>query len=198
MERKQLAREARREALARMEAAARTEEDFEAVVTEWNHLDENRERKERYHEMQRSEKTLEAGYTDGMVFPVPFSHPAWQEAIRGDFLSVIFDSAEEMWQIIEDADIAPLVHGLTGKQKEVLFLSAVRLCSPQHIACYKDKTDRAIRKLLAAALRSIRDSLAPVIREQIEAGFPGMTLAKREFLEWYGTQKAALDSGRGE
>ena len=79
MERKQLVRDIRREALARMEAAARTEEDFDAVVRQWDHLDENRERKERYHEMQRSEKTLEVGYTDGMVFPVPVSHPAWRE-----------------------------------------------------------------------------------------------------------------------
>lgn len=51
MGRKQLVRETKAAALARMEDAARTEDDFNAVMAQWNHLDENRERKERYHEM---------------------------------------------------------------------------------------------------------------------------------------------------
>jgi len=180
-----------------MEDAARTAEDFKAVVAQWDHLDENRERKERYHEMQRDEKTLEVGYTDGMVFPVPVSHPAWREAVKGDFLSMIFDNAFEMWQLVEDPDIAALVKSLTDKQKEVLFFSAVRLCTAAQIACYQDKTDRAVRKLLAAALDSVRDKLAPLIREQIDAGFLKMTLAKRDFLKWCDEkQKTALDSDK--
>ena len=136
MEHKQLVRELKRAALDRMEDAARTENDFRAVIAQWDRLDENRERKERYHEMQRDEKTFEVGYTDGIVFPIPISHPAWREAIKGDFLSMIYDNALEMWQIIEDWDIASLVKNLTDKQKEVLFLSAVRLCTALHIACY--------------------------------------------------------------
>ena len=191
-----LMRDVKREALARMEDAARTEADFNAVVAQWDKRDENRERKERYHEVGRDEKTLEIGYSEGMVFPVPISHPAWHEAIKGDFLSIIFDNAIEMWQLIDDKDIAAIVNSLTDKQKDVLFLSAVRLCTAVHIACYNDKTDRAVRKLLAAALDSIRDKLAPIIREQIKAGWPKMTLAKREFLEWYDEQKTALDNNK--
>jgi len=53
MGRKLLVREAKAAALARMEDAARTENDFKAVVKQWNHLDENRERRERYHEIGR-------------------------------------------------------------------------------------------------------------------------------------------------
>ncbi len=198
MKRKKLKREVAREALARTEDAARTVEDFQGVLKTWDHLDENRERRERDHEKQRDEKTLEVGYRDGIIFPIPISHPAWREALKGDFLSMIFDNALEMWQLIEDADIAPLVHNLTDKQKEVLFLSAVRLCASAQIACYKERTDRAVRKLLAAILASIRGKLAPLIREQIKEDAPGMTLAKREFLEWYDEQKAALDSGKGK
>ena len=198
MKRKKLKREVAREALARTEDADRTVEDFQGVLKTWDHLDENRERRERDHEKQRDEKTLEVGYRDGIIFPIPISHPAWREALKGDFLSMIFDNALEMWQLIEDADIAPLVHNLTDKQKEVLFLSAVRLCASAQIACYKERTDRAVRKLLAAILASIRGKLAPLIREQIKEDAPGMTLAKREFLEWYDEQKAALDSGKGK
>jgi len=192
MGRKLLVREAKAAALARMEDAARTEEDFKAVVIQWDRLDENRERKERYHEMQRDEKTLEVGYTDGMVFPVPVIHPSWREAIKGDFLSMIYDNAYEMWQLIEDWDIAEPVKNLTDKQKEVLFLSAVRLCSAVHIACYHDKTDRAVRKLLAAAIESVRSKLAPLVREQIKSKCPQMTLAKREFISWYDKENVIL------
>jgi len=187
MERRQLVREIKRAALDRMEDAARTENDFKATIVQWDKLDENRERKERYHEMQRSEKTFEVGYTDGMIFPIPISHPAWREAIKGDFLSIIFDTAHEMWQLIEDLNIAILVKNLTDKQKEVLFLSAVRLCTSVHIACYQDKTDRdrAVRKLLTATLTSIGDKLAPLILEQIKSQHPQMTLEKRNFIAWY-------------
>lgn len=131
-----------------------------------------------------------------MVFPAPVIHPSWREAMKGDFLSMIFDNAYEMWQLIEDWDIAALVKNLTDKQKEVLFLSAVRLCTAVHIACYHDKTDRAVRKLLAETIERIRDKLAPLIRGQIEAKCPQMTLAKRDFLFWYDVEKAvAIDSG---
>ena len=94
MGQKQLVRDVKREALARMEDAARTEDDFRAVVEQWDKRDENRERRERDWEKQRDETTLEVGYTDGEIFPLPISHPAWREAIKGDFLSLIYDNAE--------------------------------------------------------------------------------------------------------
>lgn len=45
--RKQLVRDIKREALRRMEDAARTEEDFQNVIEQWDHLDENREQREK-------------------------------------------------------------------------------------------------------------------------------------------------------
>jgi len=53
MGREQLVREIKAAALARMEDAARTEGDFKKIIEQWNHLDENRERRERYHEIGR-------------------------------------------------------------------------------------------------------------------------------------------------
>ena len=191
MEKKQLVRDVKRAALARMEDAARTENDFNEVIKQWNHLDENRERRERDHEVKRNEETIRLGYSDGLIFPIPFIHPAWRGVLNGDFIDMIYDNAEEVWQLVEDADIAAIIKALTTKQKEVLFLTAVRFCSPQQIACYKDKTDRAIRKLLTAALTYIRDNLAPIIQKQITDKAPDMTLAKRQFLEWH--EKIALD-----
>jgi len=199
MGRKQLVRDVKRAALARVENAARTVEDFRAVIKLWDDLDKTREWKERAHEERRDKIPLEEGRKeDGLVFPVPFVHPAWREAMMGEFIEMIFDSPEEMWQVVEDWDISIELKHLTDKQKEVVFLSAVRLCTPQQIACYKDQTDRAVRKLLAVAIDGIRDYLAGVIRRQILAGEPSMTLAKRQFLKWYEQEKIALDNGKRE
>lgn len=194
MGRKQLVRDVKRAALARMEEGARTAADFEAVVTQWNHLDDNRERRERDHEIKRNEETIRLGYSDGLIFPIPVPHFSWRQAINGDFLDLIFDNAEELWQLVGDTDVSVPLKALTRKQKEVLFLIAVRGCSPQQIACYKDKTDRAIRKLLVSALNAVRRDLAPLIQKQIEEHAPDMTLAKRSFLVRYEKDNAILDN----
>ena len=198
MNKKQLVRDVKRAALKRIEDAARTEKDFKSVIKHWNHLDDNRERRERSHEVKRNQETIRTGYSDGMIFPVPFCHPAWREAMKGDFIEVIYDNAEEIWQLVEDWDVFIELEALTIRQKEVLFLTAVRMCTPQQIACYKDQTDRAVRKLFAAALDRIRGYLAPVIRWQMQTGQPGVTYAKRQFLECREQKKIALDNGKRE
>ena len=212
MGRELLAREAKAIALTRMEDAARTKNDFLDVIKQWNHNDRNRERRERDHEIGRPNEDMlhwdrlnendEKGRMKtelDVVIPRPLENMWWRQQLRGDFLDTIYDNAIEMWQLIEDWDIASLVKNLTNKQKDVLFLSAVRLCSSAQIACYHDKTDRAVRKLLAAALESIRSKLAPLIQEQIDNEYPSMTIAKREFMAWYETKNtAAIDSDGGE
>ena len=71
-ETKKLKRDLQREALARLENAARTTADFQNVVSWWNRLDSNRERKERYHEISRSGLDIPLDYgaaLDGEVIP---------------------------------------------------------------------------------------------------------------------------------
>ena len=211
MGRKQLVRETKRVALARMEDAARSEDDFERAVKQWNHLDRNRKRRVWYNEVGRpnaemlhwdksdaSDKKgkLKEGFDT--VIPRPLDHPWWRQLMRGDFVDAIYDNASEMWQFIGNRDIAFLVKNLTRKQKEVLFSRAVRLCPAARVAYCHDKADRTVRKLFAATLDSIRDKLAPLIREQIKAGYPHMTRVKREFLDRYDKEKAVLDSNDSE
>ena len=54
-QKKQLVRDIKAAALERLEEAARTKEDFEKVIELWDKRDENRERKERYHEVCRGD-----------------------------------------------------------------------------------------------------------------------------------------------
>ena len=79
-----------------MENAARTVEDFRAVVKLWDDLDETRERKERAHEERRDKMPLEEGRKkDGLVFPAPFDTPTEQAALMGDFIDMIYDNTNE-------------------------------------------------------------------------------------------------------
>jgi DNA-directed RNA polymerase specialized sigma24 family protein len=151
---------ARREALRRFEKAARTDEDFHALTRMYDKFDENRERRERYNEILcPTNEVLGSDNDYGTVIPPPLSDPYWRELMRGDFLSAIFDNADEIWQIIGDWCIGVHIKNLPPKQREVLFLKAVRLCTAEQIACYTDKTARGVRKLLAAALERIRSRL---------------------------------------
>ena len=212
MAKRKLKRDIDREALIRMEEAARSVEDFNVVVAKWNHLDRNRERNERRREVRRDADTLISNfednleeyknvqlskyavnrnnkYTYGMIWPTPLSNPAWHEALFGNFLSIIFDNANEMWQLIEDWSVAFSVKELTDKQADVLFLRVVRNCEVKHIACYRDKTERAVRKLYAATLESIRSKVAPQLREQVKRGCNILPPYKLRFLEMYENNK---------
>ena len=81
--RKKLVRDVKREALERMEAAARTTADFEKVLYQWNHLDENRERRERYWEKHRTEPLLAWNASpDNAIIPPPFGHAFWRQLPR--------------------------------------------------------------------------------------------------------------------
>lgn len=209
MGRELLVREVKAIALARMEGAARTEDDFKRVVNQWNHNDSNRERRERYHEIGRPNAEMlhwdKANENDekgrikeslDTVIPRPLDHEWWRLLMRGDFIDKIFDCPHELHELVEDVIISRLLHDLTENQKEILYYSAIRLYSNVRIAAIRKQTDRNIRKTLALLLKNLRDKLAPLIREQIESGFPQMTLAKREFLDWYDkNEKSAVDSG---
>jgi len=174
-----------------MEDAARSDDDFKLVVSQWNHIDRNRKRRDQYHEIGRPNAEMlhwdksdasdkKGKLKEGLdtVIPRPFDHPWWRQLMRGDFIDTIYDNAYEMWQLIGNREIASLVKGLSDKQKEALFSRVVRLCSAAQVAYCYDKTDRAVRKLLVATLDSMRDKLD---------------------LKEYNTKKTSiLDSGKDE
>ena len=138
---------------------------------------------------QKKESSKNHVYDEGAIIPPPLCHPYWKELMRGDFISYIFDDALEVWQIFGDGQVSRQYrYKLTDKQKEALFLSAVRLATTEQIGCYTDKSDRAVRRLLADALENIREPLAVLIQNRIDGELP-VTLEKRRFLEWYMKQK---------
>ena len=207
MNKRILMREARRIALTRLEEAARTEDDWHEVIRQWDHLDDNRERRERYSEIARPNALMlhwdKSNNTHGeirrhfnVVIPQPIKYYWWRQLLAGDYLDTVFDSPDEMWQLVEDWDVASLLKQLTEKQKEVLYLRTVRLLKATQIANLQNKTDRAVRKLYAAAISDMRVKLAVKIGEQMRKECPSMTYDKRVFLEEYA--KDALDKESSE
>ena len=185
-ERKKLKRELEREALARLESSARSDEDFKCVTDWWDRLDKNRERKERYHEVGRNEVPLEWGASaDMIVIPNPIQHVFWKQILKGEFLDAIFDCPFEMHELVENQDIAVAIKRLKDEHKEILYYLAIRQYSNQSVACIREQSDRNIRKVRDTIIRKLQKSLFKTLQERIKNK---TTLSKRErdFLAEYG------------
>ena len=100
-----LKRELRAIALKRLEDGARTVSDFEEVVKEWDHLDANRERKERYHEIGRENIDSKKDVAPlAIVIPAPINHAYWRQLMKGDYIDIISNCPYEMHNSLSDED----------------------------------------------------------------------------------------------
>jgi len=115
-----LKRDLRKAAIARMEAAARTQGDFEDVIDAWDKEDKNRERRERYHEVCRDDAEVPFEYNmspDEIVIPAPIQSVYWQQMMKGEFLDVIFDCPYELQELVCDSNISQILSELSEKHK---------------------------------------------------------------------------------
>lgn len=184
-ERTLLKRDLRKMALARMEAAARTEEDFQEVVNAWDKEDANRERRERYHEVGRDDRVVPLKYNmskEEIIIPAPIQSIYWMQMMKGDFLDVIFDCPYELHELVTDCDISLILKGLSEKHKALFFFLAIRGYDTSHLATLYGQTDRNIRKVRATIKKKIHEKLIPTLEERIKQNV-GMTLQEREFME---------------
>jgi DNA-directed RNA polymerase specialized sigma24 family protein len=177
-----LHREARALALRRIEESARTEEDFQKVIEWWDKLDENRERKERDHEIGRSTVPLEWG-ADELYLP---NRPSYDMVLRklllaGDFLDLIFDSPETIHELVTDADLSKILKELKPHLKNMLYYLFLRDYSAAEYAESVGQSDRNIRGIRETALKKIRRLYGGVLAYRKENSLP-MTLDEKYFL----------------
>lgn len=178
-------RDLERQALSRMEDSARTEEDFQNVVTIWNRLDANRERKERYHEIGRSDVPLEWGMSpDEIVIPAPIQHVFWKQIMKGDFIDAIYNCPFEMHELVTDGDISKLIYMLKDVQKELLYQLTIRGYSCQLIASFRNQTDRNVRKIRDTMLKKIRKSFVQALQQRTD-NHVSLTKAEQIFYDTY-------------
>ena len=167
-----LMREAKREALTRVEERARTVEDFENLFTEWwNVLASNRERNQRRNEYLMDDKMFD-----------------WNTWDKGDFIELIYRKPSEMHHLVEDVDLSRLIKESTQKQKAVFFPFVIRGCGTKKISECHCMTDRNVRKLCDLMKENIRREMA-VILEARKSREELLTIEQREFLKWYKPKK---------
>ena len=186
---KQLIRELRTEALTRLEEAARTQSEFENVVSEWNRLDENRERKERYHEVGRGDNVpIEYNQdNEGVSFPKYLSSAIWKQVQRGNFEEYIFNCPYELAELVTDYHISKTLEALSEEQKELLYYLVLRRYSTARIAELKGQSDRNIRKVRGTMMKRIHKNLYNALSD----GVIYMTLREKRFISEY---SACLDN----
>lgn len=189
---KRLKREIRAEAVRRLEEAARTEKDFQAVVEEWNKLDRNRERRERDHENLRGDVPLEyQAVPEPKLIPHWMNNPAYRQLMAGNFLDILFDCPYEMHNLTADTFISRMVEELSEEHKEVLYFLSLRLYSTTQLAAIRGKSDRNIRKLRKTIRKKLQRQMYDHLCSKPENG---LTLRERRFLEEY--SKIAKKQGK--
>lgn len=184
-EKKLLKRELRAQALKRLEDSARTVNDFKNVAAWWDRLDANRERRERYHEILRSNDDISLEYgasTDAQCFPDAFNGMLEKQNRRGDFLDAIFCCPYEINELVTEEYISDILFALNEEQKFLLFLYAVRQYSSAKIAAIKGQSDRNIRKVRRTMLKRIRKKLLDELDEKVRKQ-QSLTLLEKRFLE---------------
>lgn len=189
---KRLKREIRAEAVRRLEEAARTEKDFQAVVEEWNKLDRNRERRERDHENLRGDVPLEyQAVPEPKLIPHWMNNPAYRQLMAGNFLDILFDCPYEMHNLTADTFISRMVEELSEEHKEVLYFLSLRLYSTTQLAAIRGQSDRNIRKLRKTIRKKLQRQMYDHLCSKPEHS---LTLRERRFLEEY--SKIAKKQGK--
>lgn len=184
-ERKLLKIELRAQALKRLEDSARTVTDFKNVSAWWDRLDANRERREHYHEILRSNDDIPLEYgasVDARCFPNALNGMLEKQNRRGDFLDAIFCCPYEINELVTEEYISEILFGLNEEQKFLLFLYAVRQYNSAKIAAIKGQSDRNIRKVRGTMLKRIRKKLLAELDEKVHKQ-QSLTLIEKRFLE---------------
>ena len=183
-ETKKLKRELEREALSRIENAARTTDDFKKVIAWWNRLDSNRERKERYHEISRSGLDIPLDYgakLDGEIIPYDVNDVLIKQIRKGDYIDAIFYCPFELNELVTDGDLSKILDKLSDDHKEIIFNTKVRDMSTKALGDIRGQTDRNIRKVRATAIKKIHKALLRVLQSREENGIP-LTINEKQFI----------------
>ena len=177
-----LKRELRAIALKRLEDGARTVSDFEEVIREWDHLDSNRERKERYHEIGRENIDSKKDVAPlAIVIPAPINHAYWRQLMKGDFIDIISNCPYEMHNSLSDEDYSKIIYDLKDDHKELLYFLYLRDFTTNQLAALRNQSDRNIRGVRSTILGQIEKKVLMILVDrQIEA-FP-FTMEELDFL----------------
>lgn len=185
--REKLKRDIKAEALERLEQAARTPEDFEEVIEWWDRIDRNRERRERYREISRSDDfPIETGAALGTNFATNLYIA--KQICKGEFLEAIFDSPQEIQEHISEKYLFEIIRDLKPEHKELLYMKAIQRLDNTQIAKIRGQTDRNIRERWTVLLRKLHKKIYSYLTSEEAAQHHNFTITERAFVEEYELQ----------
>ena len=177
-----LKRELRAIALKRLEDGARTVSDFEEVVKEWDHLDANRERKERYHEIGRENIDSKKDVAPlAIVIPAPINHTYWRQLMKGDYIDIISNCPYEMHNSLSDEDYSKIIYELKDDHKELIYFLYLKDFTTSQLAALRNQSDRSIRGVRSTILGQIEKRVLMILVDRQGEDFP-LTMEELDFL----------------
>ena len=184
-QKKMLQREARREAIAILEDAARTQAEFEKVLVVWDEIERVESWRIDKHEENYDDELPEYEMTEfDTVIPQPLNHVYWRQMLTGNFLDVIHDCPHEIHEMTSSRMIYDFTKELDDNHKEIMYYWAIRLWSPQRIAVLRGQTDRNIRKVYNKMIADMRSAIFDRLYPRYEKDLP-LTFTQQEFMRNY-------------
>ena len=168
-----LKRELRAIALKRLEDGARTISDFEEVIKEWDLLDSNRARKERYHEIGRENIDSKKDVAPlAIVIPAPINHAYWRQLMKGDYIDIISNCPYEMHNSLSDEDYSKIIYELKDDHKELIYFLYLRDFTTSQLAALRNQSDRNIRGVRSTILGQIEKKVLMILVDRQGEAFP--------------------------
>ena len=97
------------------------------MIREWDLLDSNRERKERYHEIGRENLDSKKDVAPlAIVIPAPINHAYWRQLMKGDYIDIISNCPFEMHNSLSDEDYSKIRATEISVVSALLFLVRLR------------------------------------------------------------------------
>ena len=182
-----LKRELRAIALKRLEDGVRTVSDFEEVVKEWDHLDANRERKARYHEIGRENIDSKKDVAPlAIVIPAPINHAYWRQLMKGNFIDIISNCPYEMHESLTDEDYSKIIYVLKDDHKELIYFLYLRDFTTNQLAALLNQSERNIRGVRSTILGQIEKKVLMILVDRQGENFPftngNFTMEELDFL----------------
>lgn len=154
------------------------------LIAEMNRQDENRQQRAEYHEVSRSEVADEIR-TGRRKYGKPKESREYNISDLNDtpWEDIIFDSPEEIDELLSERVNIQGIRKLTAKQKEVLFYRHAKGVSVQNLARMLGCNDRNIIKHIHAGTEKFQKYVTPILKARDEQGYT-ITTEQRWYLEW--------------
>ena len=177
---KLIQREARREAIAIIEDAARTQAEFENVLVIWDKVESIERDRVSKQESAILDSLVEYELPEReTIIPAPFAHVWWRQLLRGDFLDFIHDCPLEIHELTSSCPVHDLTSVLDGEHKEIYYYRAIRQWKPKQIAALRGQTDRNVRKVYNKMIEDLRYELFYFLYWRYKMHLPITTTQKK-------------------